>query len=118
MPGKAVERPAGLKPSALLLAIALATVSPGVALGAVTGEAASKQISERFDVEVLKVAPGQLDGHKVWLVTVMVPAGNGNASFQVHVLAVDQETGELVPSFRHYADGTVLPPAAPGGSRP
>lgn len=99
------------------LALGVAAL-PSPAVAAVSAEAASKEISERFDVQVLKVAPGELDGRQVWLVTVMVPGNSGNASFQVHVLAVDQATGELVPSFRHHADGITLPPAAPGGSLP
>lgn len=107
-----------LSAAALLLAAIGVPAVPSTALAAVSAEAASQQISERFDVQVLKVEPGDLDGRKVWLVTVMVPAGNGNASFQVHVLAVDQATGDMVPSFRHHATGTTLPPAAPGGSLP
>ena len=107
-----------LSAAALLLAVAGTPAVPSTALAAVSAEAASQQISERFDVQVLKVAPGELDGRKVWLVTVMVPAGNGNASFQVHVLAVDQESGDLVPSFRHSATGATLPPPAPGGILP
>ncbi len=83
-----------------------------------SADTASKQIGERFDVEVLKVRPGEIDGRKVWLVTVMRPGGDSNAAFQVHLLAVDQESGELVPSFRHHTDGYSLPPAAPGASQP
>jgi hypothetical protein len=104
--------------AALLLAAFAAPAVSSAAFAAVSAEAASQQIGERFEVQVLKVAPGELDGRKVWLVTVMVPEDSGNASFQVHVLAVDQETGALVPSFRHHADGTTLPPPAPGGSLP
>lgn len=107
-----------LSAAALLLAALGAPAVPSTALAAVSAEAASQQISERFGVQVLKVAPGELDGREVWMVTVMVPGDSGNASFQVHVLAVDQATGDLVPSFRHHATGATLPPAAPGGSLP
>lgn len=100
------------------VALLLAAAVPATALAAVSAEAASQTVGERFDVQVLKAAPGDVDGRKVWLVTVMVPADSGNASFQVHVLAVDQESGELVPSFRHGATGATLPPPAPGGSLP
>jgi hypothetical protein len=110
-------RPALLAAALLLAAFAAPAVS-STAFAAVSAEAAAREIGERFDVQVLKVEPGELDGRKVWMVTVMVPEGSGNASFQVHVLAVDQETGALVPSFRHHADGATLPPPAPGGSLP
>jgi hypothetical protein len=107
-----------LTAAALLLAVCGVPAFASTASAAVSAEAASKEIGERFDVQVLKVAPGELDGRKVWLVTVMVSGDRGNASFQVHVLAVDQASGALVPSFRHHADGITLPPAAPGGSLP
>ena len=103
-----------LTAAALLLA---ATAVPA-AQAAGSAETASKQIAERYDVQVLKVRPGEIDGREVWLVTVMMPGGNSNGAFQVHVLAVDQQSGNLVPSFRHRADGYTLPPAAPGGSLP
>lgn len=103
--------------SALLAAVAL-SAAPQPARAAVGAEAAGKQIAERYDVQVLKVAPGEIDGRAVWLVTVMVPGGNSNSAFQVHRLAVDQESGDLVPSFRHHTEGYTLPPAAPGGERP
>lgn len=96
----------------------LAAVAVPAAEAAMSADTASKQIGERFDVEVLKVRPGEIDGRKVWLVTVMRPGGDSNAAFQVHLLAVDQESGELVPSFRHHTDGYSLPPAAPGASQP
>jgi hypothetical protein len=85
---------------------------------AVSKEAAAEQIAERYDVEVLRVRAGERDGRKVWLVTVMQPGGNRNNAFQVHVLAVDQESGELVSSFQHHADGYSLPPLPPGAERP
>ena len=106
----------GLATASLLLALAGMPAPP--AWAAVSGDAAGKKIAERYDVQVLKVRAGDLDGRKVWLVTVMMPGGNSNGAFQVHVLAVDQNSGDLVPSFRHSADGYTLPPAAPGGSLP
>jgi len=86
--------------------------------GSCSGEAAGKPVAERYDVQVMKVAPGEIDGRAVWLVTIMVPGGNSNSAFQVHRLAVDQESGDLVPSFRHHTEGYTLPPAAPGGAQP
>lgn len=101
----------------ILLAAALPAAAPS-AWAAVSAEAAGKQVAERYAVEVLKVRPGEIGGRAVWMVTVMVPGGNSNSAFQVHQLAVDQESGELVPSFRHHTEGYSLPPAAPGGSLP
>jgi hypothetical protein len=101
----------------LLLAAAVVPAAAPAAWAAVSGEAAGKQLAERYDVQVLKVRDGDIGGRKVWLVTVMKPGGNSNGAFQVHVLAVDQASGELVPSFRHLPDGYVLPPPAPGEER-
>jgi hypothetical protein len=104
--------------SCLLFAAILAGSAVPGAAAAVTDEAAAKQVAETYNVEVLRVRAGTLDGRKVWLVTVMQPGGNSNGAFQVHVLAVDVESGALVPSFRHHADGYTLPPPQPGGERP
>jgi len=87
------------------------------AWAAVSDSAAAKQIAERYNVEVLKTRAGKVDGRDVWLVTVMQPGGNRNNAFQVHVLIVDRETGELVPSFQHHSSGYSLPPLSPGGER-
>ncbi|WP_193371010.1 hypothetical protein [Pelagibius marinus] len=87
------------------------------AQAAVSQEAAAKSIAERYGVQVLKVRAGERDGRKVWLVTVMQPGGNSNGAFQVHLLAVDQESGNLVSSFQHGVSGYTLPPLPPGGER-
>ena len=101
----------------ILLAAALPAAAPS-AWAAVGAEAAGKQVAERYAVEVLQVRAGEIDGRAVWMVTVMVPGGNSNSAFQVHELAVDRESGDLVPSFRHHTEGYTLPPAAPGGTLP
>lgn len=107
------ERICAVTAAGLLLA-----AIPFAADAAVSGDAASQQIAERFGVEVLRVRPGEIDGRPVWLLTVMQSGGDRNNAFQVHTLAVDRESGELVPSFRHHADGVTLPPPAPGGVLP
>src|SRR3546814_2665178 len=81
-----------------------AAVAVPTALAEVSAEAAATQIGELYGVEVLKVQPGEIDGRKVWLLTVMQPAGSGNSSFQVHRLAVDRANGALVPSFRSHTE--------------
>jgi len=101
-----------------LSAALFAVPAPEGAQAAVGKEAAAKKISQTYNVDVLRVRAGTIDDRKVWLVTVMMPGGNSNSAFQVHVLAVDQESGALVPSFRHHADGYTLPPPQPGGERP
>lgn len=103
----------------LFLAAGLFLTLPAIpALAAVSEAEAAKLIAERYAVEVLRVRAGEQDGRRVWLVTVMQPGGNRNSAFQVHVLAVDRESGELVPSFQHHSSGYTLPPLPPGGARP
>jgi len=46
------------------------------------------------------------------MVTVMKAGGNSNDAFQVTTLAVDQDSGNLVPAFRHGPTGYALPDAA------
>jgi hypothetical protein len=82
---------------------------PGPAVAAVSSEQAAQKVAEKFAVKVLKVRAAVLDSTPVWLVTVMKAGGNNNDAFQVTTLAVDQETGELVPSFRHGVNGFRLP---------
>ena len=105
-------------PALVAAGLLLAAVAAPGALAEVGAEAAAKQIGERYGVEVLKVRPGEIDGRTVWLLTVMQPSGSGNATFQVNYLAVDQQSGALVPSFRHYRDGYALPPPGRGASSP
>jgi len=82
---------------------------PGPVVAAVSSEQAAQKVAEQFNVKVLKVRAAVLDSTPVWLVTVMKAGGNNNDAFQVTTLAVDQETGTLVPSFRHGANGFRLP---------
>ena len=110
-----VARRTGL---ALALAAGIQLALSGASVQAAVSETeASELVAERYGVEVLRVRAGERDGRKVWLVTVMQPGGDSNSAFQVHLLAVDQETGELVSSFRHHSSGYSLPPLPPGGER-
>lgn len=99
---------------ALVLAVGFA-VSP--ARAQVSDSAAAQEVARTFGVEVLRVAAGEVDGTKVWLITVMNPPGDDNAAFQVNTLAVDQRTGALVPAFRHRSSGYDLPAAESRGDR-
>lgn len=95
---------------AVLAVLALAgAVAPVPAAAAMTREEAAIVIQSRFGVEVLRVREGEIDDKPVWLVTVMKPGGDTNDAFQVTTLAVEQETGLLVPAFRHGPNGPVEP---------
>ncbi len=110
MTGSGVSRRVARALAAALLA---GFVFSGNAVAQVTDQEAKRQIEDSYDVEVLRVREGEIDGRGVWLVTVMVPPGNSNAAFMVSNLAIDRQTGDLVPSFRHRASGYDLP----GGRR-
>ena len=93
-----------------LIGLALAgaiivSIVPNPGAAAVTEAEAVRTIEETYDVEVLRARPGQIDGRQVWLLTVMNRGGDFNTAFQVNTLAVDQETGGLVPAFRHGPSG-------------
>ena len=96
----------------LAASVLLATV-PGRALAAVSEADAVENIEATYGVRALKVRSGEIDGRDVWLITVMNPGGDSNSAFQVNTLAVDKESGQLVPSFRHGTSGYVLPDARP-----
>ncbi len=100
-----------------LCAVAL-SLSAVPSHAAISQDAAAKLITDQFGVEVLRIRAGELDERRVWFVTVMQPEGSSNATFQVHILAVDQESGELLPSFRHRESGYYQPPPPAGGARP
>lgn len=96
----------------LILAVAIAVcVLPATASAAVSESEAAKMVERTFDVEVLRTRAGQIDGHGVWLLTVMNRGGDFNTAFQVNTLAVDRDTGKLVPAFRHRESGYDLPGA-------
>ncbi len=85
-----------------MLAVAVWAPAPAAA---VSSDDAARKVAEQYSVKVLRVRAGVVADTPVWLVTVMEPGGNTNNAFQVTTLAVDQESGELVPSFRHGANG-------------
>ena len=102
----------------MVCAIAMLSALPAqIAAAAMSEDEASRLISERFDVQVLKVRAGEIDDRPVWLLTVMRGGGTRNDAFQVSTLAVDQETGELVPAFRHRESGYDLPAVRSGSGK-
>jgi hypothetical protein len=97
------------------LLVGLLAVSGGAQ--AIGKDEAAQQIAERFAVEVLDVKSGEIDGQAVWLVTVMKQGGNRNDAFQVTRLALDRDSGALLPAFRHRASGYDLPERPVQGER-
>jgi hypothetical protein len=83
------------------------TLAVAPARAQIDKDQAAANIARDFDVEILRVRPGEIDGTQVWFVTVIRPGGNYNTAFQVTTLAVDQASGELVPAFRHGPNGAV-----------
>ena len=100
-----------------LAALVIASGVPTPVAAQVSSEAVARKIAEQYSVEVLRVRAAVLDNTPVWLVTVMKVGSDNNDAFQVTTLAVDQETGELVPSFRHGANGFSLPEGQARGTR-
>jgi ribosomal protein L23 len=97
----------------------LATIAVLLAAGAAsaaTPEEVKQQIEKRYPVQVLKVTPADLDGKKIYDVRVMRKNG-GNGAFGVTSLAVDAESGQLVPAFRHKTSGYTIPDAVEGEPR-
>lgn len=83
---------------------------------AASPEEVKQKIEKEYAVEVLKVTPAELDGRKVYDVRVMRKDG-GDGAFGVATIAVDAETGQLVPAFRHKSSGYSLPDQVAGDPR-
>ncbi len=89
-----------------VLALGLAVAALPTPGSAAMGEAeAVKMIEATFDVQVLRVRAQQVGDRPAWLLTVMNRGGDFNTAFQVNTLAVDRETGKLLPAVRHGASG-------------
>lgn len=101
---------------AMAMLVAAAWVPTPVA-AAVSSDEAARKVAQQYSVKVLRVRAAVLDNIPVWLVTVMTPGGDNNNAFQVTTLAVDQESGELVPAFRHGASGFSPPEGQARGTR-
>lgn len=80
-------------------------LSAAPVLSEMSKEEITKAVGEAYGVTVLRVVAGEDDGRAVYLVTFMSPGGNFNEAFQVNSVAVDAETGMLIPQFRHRASG-------------
>jgi hypothetical protein len=84
--------------------VALALVA-APAHAAMTEKQVAAKVAKDLDVEVLRVRAAKSDGRAVYLVTMMNPGGDFNTAFAVNTVAVDAETGELTPQFRHRPSG-------------
>lgn len=101
---------------ALFIAVTLTTGSPVTAVNAAAkfskDEAAiAKKLETTYGVRVLGIRSGAMDGVKVYIVTVMNPAGNFNGAFRVTKLAVDKASGRLVSQYRETPTGQRHPAA-------
>jgi hypothetical protein len=82
MTGFSVGRIVGRRVVQVLPAAFLAaSLCCGTAAAEVTEQEAKRQVEEAYDVEVLKVREGEIDGRAVWLVTVMLPQGDFNTTW-------------------------------------
>lgn len=96
-----------MKSLAISLTTALtAVLLSGTALAQVSEAEVSAMIEESYPVQVLKVEAGEVDGESAWMVTVMNTGGNFNEAFAVNTLAVDRQTGELIPAFQSGPNGS------------
>ena len=89
--------------AAMAMAAAIGVLSAADAQ--VTARQASRQFAESYGVQVLKVRSAEIDGKRVYLLTVMNPKGDFNEAFQVNTVAVDADTGNLIAGFRHRSSG-------------
>ena len=93
----------------LSMAFLLAASFGAPAVAEVSEQEARDRVEQSYGVEVLRMREGEIEGRPVWLVTFMSPAGDFNSAFMVSNLAIDRQTGDLVPSFRHRDSGYDLP---------
>ena len=96
--------------------LAIALLFAAGAAQAASPDEVKQKIEKAYGVQVLKVSPADLNGKKIYDVRVMRKDG-GNGAFGVTTLAVDAETGNLVPAFRHKASGYTMPDEISGDPR-
>ncbi len=101
-------RPAFLLLVAAAVLAAMVAGRPSAVAAEVSEQQVRANIAKVFGVRVLKLRRTRVAGKDAYLVTVMNPGGNFNEAFQVSTLAVDAETGRLIPAFRHRASGAVM----------
>lgn len=66
---------------------------------------ARRAIADSYGAEVLRVEATERDGVPVFILKVMNPAGDFDEAYQVNVLVMNRQTGQLVPQFRHRSSG-------------
>lgn len=86
------------------LAVVL-SVPVGQASAAMTEEQVRQAVERAYSVTVLRIQRVEHAGREAFRVTIMNPGGDSNTAYQVNTIAIDAETGELIPQFRHRASG-------------
>lgn len=82
-------------------------VKPSHAANGMSKEAVTTSVEKAHGVKVLRIEEADHNGTPIYLVTVMNPAGDFNAAFQVTRLAVDRASGNLVSQYRTTPTGQV-----------
>jgi len=95
------RRPLAVAAMAMAAAISVSSAADAQ----VSARQASQQFAASYGVQVLKVRGAEIDGKRVYLLTVMNPKGDFNEAFQVTTVAVDADTGNLIAGFRHRSSG-------------
>ena len=81
------------------------TAWPALAQQLMSEDAVRKAIEQAYGVQVIGIEPGGKDDQQFFTVRVINPAGDFNEAFMVSLLAVDRQTGKLIPQFRHGDSG-------------
>lgn len=79
-----------------------------------SNEELKQRVELEFGVTVLELRDLTQNGTPIVAVKIMNPSSDNNAAFLVRVIAIDPETGKLVPQFRHGLHGasTAAPPVS------
>ena len=81
------------------VALGLAAIA-SPALAQVSEAEVTSMVEDAYPVQVLKVEAAEVNGEAAWLVTMMNTGGNFNEAFAVNTIAVDRQTGELIPAYQ------------------
>jgi hypothetical protein len=89
----------------------------GPTLAAMNEADVQQAIEDAFPVRVLRVEPATVDGKAACPGTILNRGGDRNGAFAATTPVVDAGTAELLPQFRHRADGYEFPASLGGEPR-